>query len=393
MRDGLRIVDADRHVMEPVDLWHRHLPAELRDRAPYLAPAEVDGTFEERVQRYGPKALFPMPPVLMLDGKSVWAEMSMRAQLELSWSSYRRREQVSAVARPGGHIAAMDRLGLDVAFLYPTLALYLVGFDPLEPGLGAAFAAAYNDWLRGYCSHDPARLRGVGLVSTHDPARMAGEVERVAGFGWTAVMILPNVVGGRGLSDPAYEPFWSTCERLSVGVAVHAATHTRLPTAGKGRFETQFALHACAHPMEQMMALLALIEGGVLERHPGLRVAFLESGCGWLPYWLHRLDTIEYAHYSGEVLDTVKRKPSAYFKRQCFVVIEPDEPYLPAFVEQLGADNLLFGTDFPHGDHKDDMVDLALALAARMPGEVVRKILWDNPARFYGLSGPSGEAP
>jgi predicted TIM-barrel fold metal-dependent hydrolase len=391
MRDGHRIVDADRHVMEPVDLWARHLPAELRGRAPTLAPAEVDGTVEERVRRYGPKALFPMPPVLMLDGKSVWTEMSARAQLELSWLSLRRRGQVSAVALPGGHIDEMDRRGIDVAFLYPTLALYLVGFDPLEPGLGAAFAAAYNDWLRGYCSHDPARLRGVGLVSTHDPAQMAGEVLRVAGFGWTAVMILPNVVAGRGLSDPAYEPFWSACERLSVGVAVHAATHTRLPTVGKGRFESQFALHACAHPMEQMMALLALIEGGVLERHPRLRVAFLESGCGWLLYWLHRLDEIEYAQYAGEVRDTVKHKPSTYFKRQCFVAIEPDEPYLPAFVEHVGADNLLFGTDFPHGDHGDDMVDLALGLRATLPEDVVRKILWDNPGRFYGLSGPSRE--
>jgi predicted TIM-barrel fold metal-dependent hydrolase len=323
----------------------------------------------------------------MLDGKPVWSDMPVRAQLELSWSSYERRHQVAAVAQPEGHLRAMDEDGLDVAFLYPTLGLYLLGFDPLEPGLGAAFARAYNDWLRDYTGHDPARLRGVGLVSTHDPARMAEEVERVAGFGWTAVMVLPNVVAGRSLGGPDYEPFFSTCERLSVGVAVHAASHTRLPNVGTGRFTSHFALHACAHPMEHMMTLLALIEGGVLERHPGLRVAFLESGCGWLPYWLYRLDEIEYAHYSGEVVDTVKRKPSEYFKRQCFVVIEPDEPYLPTLVEHIGADNLLFGTDFPHGDHGDDMVNRALGLQAVLPEEIVWKILWDNPARFYRLGG------
>jgi predicted TIM-barrel fold metal-dependent hydrolase len=140
------------------------------------------------------------------------------------------------------------------------------------------------------------------------------------------------------------------------------------------------------------MTLLALIEGGVLERHPALRVAFLESGCGWLPYWLYRLDEIEYAHYAGEVLETVKRRPSEYFKRQCFVVIEPDEPYLPAFVEHIGADNLLFGTDFPHGDHGDEMVDQALGLAGSMPREVVRRILWDNPVRFYGLGCPDRQS-
>jgi predicted TIM-barrel fold metal-dependent hydrolase len=249
----------------------------------------------------------------------------------------------------------------------------------------AALAAAYNDWLRAYCSRDPDRLRGVGLVSTHDPDSLAAEAERVAGFGFSAVTLLPNPIHGRSLADPAYEPLWAACERLSLGVAIHAATHTRIPAVGADRFASQFARHACAHPMEQMMAFLALLEGGVLERHPALRVGFFESGAGWVPYWLHRLDEVEYAHFAAEVRDTVKHKPSVYFRRQCFVVIEPDEPYLPALVSHLGADNLLFGTDYPHGDHGDDMVDKALRLADVLPDGVVRKILCDNPARFYGL--------
>jgi len=77
---------------------------------------------------------------------------------------------------------------------------------------------------------------------------------------------------------------------LDMAVGIHEGTHSRLPTTGAERFNSRFALHACSHPMEQMMALLALIEGGVLERHRRLRVAFLESGCGWLPYWLWKLD-------------------------------------------------------------------------------------------------------
>ncbi|WP_437953704.1 amidohydrolase family protein [Sorangium sp. So ce296] len=372
--------------MEPIELWKQFLPVELRAHAPYLAQAVVEGTLDERVRRYGPKALFPISPVLMLDGKPVWHDLSQRAQVEMSWSSYERRAQIVAVARPEGQLEAMDRTGVEVAFLYPTLSLYLLGVDSLEANLGAAFARAYNDWLRGYCSRNPARLQGVGLLSTHDPVSMADEVERVAGFGWRAVVVLPNPVKGRrGLSDPAYEPVWAACERLSMAVAVHAGTHSRLPTSGADRFESHFALHACAHPMEQMMAFLALTEGGVLERHPQLRVAFLEAGCGWLLYWLYRLDEVEYVHHGGEVAETVKRKPSEYFRRQCFVSIEPDEPYLPAVVAHLGAENLLFGTDFPHGDHSDDIVEEALGLVKVLPEAVVRKILWDNPARFYGL--------
>ena len=133
-------------------------------------------------------------------------------------------------------------------------------------------------------------------------------------------------------------------------MSIHEGSHCRLPSTGADRFDTRFALHACSHPIEQMMAMLALIEGGVLERHPTLRVAFLEAGCGWLPYWLWRLDELEYKNLAWEVKDNVKMKPSEYFRRQCFISVEPDEPYIPELIKYIGEDNLLFACDYPHPD-------------------------------------------
>jgi predicted TIM-barrel fold metal-dependent hydrolase len=133
-----------------------------------------------------------------------------------------------------------------------------------------------------------------------------------------------------------------------------------------------------------MMAMLALIEGGVLERHPKLRVGFLEAGCGWLPYWLWRLDE-EYENLHWEVKDNVKMKPSEYFRRQCFIEIEPSEPYLAQIIQYIGSDNLLFGSDYPHVDHKPHVVEAAVALQEQLSRETVQKLLWDNPVRFYGL--------
>ncbi|MDB9511484.1 amidohydrolase family protein [Kamptonema animale CS-326] len=159
----------------------------------------------------------------------------------------------------------------------------------------------------------------------------------------------------------------------------------RSPTAGADRFQTRFALHACSHPMEQMMALLSLIEGGVLERHPLLKVGLLESGCGWLPYWLWRLDR-EYEDLLWEVADRVKMKPSEYFRRQCFIAIEPSEPYLAQLIDAIGSDNLIFGSDYPHMDHKPNVVKEMVALEEELSQEIVHKIVWDNPARFYGLN-------
>lgn len=368
MREGFLIIDADRHVTEPIEMWREHLPPELRGSAPYL---EWEGRSPT--------------PRLMLNGEPVMHKLSQRAQLELAMASAARAGQLQAGACPEAQLAAMDASGIDIAYLLPTFATYLLGVDTIDAALASALAGAYNGWLRGFCGVNPARLRGVGLVSPHDPARMVPELERVAAFGWTAVVMRPNPVKGRLLSDPAYEPFWAACEGLGIAVAVHEGTHTRLPTAGADRFETRFALHACSHPMEQMMALLALIEGGVLERHPALRVAFLEAGCGWLPYWLGRLD-VEYEHLAGEVAEHVRMKPSAYFRRQCFMAAEPHEPLLPENIRHIGEDCVLFGTDFPHLDHDVDSVDQALALRGTLGEATLRKALGSNASRFFGTT-------
>ncbi|WP_437959776.1 amidohydrolase family protein [Sorangium sp. So ce119] len=386
MRDGYRILDADRHVIEPLDLWRTYMDPELRSHAPRYAYVG-EGDLADRVAYAGPDGWLPLPPQPVVDGRPLFRRLSVRASRELALASCRRNRQGVPVERPEAQIADMDREGIDVAFLYPTVGLYLVGLSPLDPPLATAFARAYNVWLRDFCAHDPGRLRGVGLMSLHDPGAMVVELARAAALGFGAVVVRPNPVDGRTLGDPAYEPFWAECERRSIAVAVHEGTHAHLPAAGADRFHSRFALHACSHPMEQMMALLALIEGGVLERHPGLRVAFLEAGCGWLPYWLWRLDEVEYRHLAGEVEPYVRQEPSAYFRRQCFVGLEPDEPYLPEVVPRIGEDNLLFGTDYPHLDHDAGIVGQALALRDRLPGEIVRKLLWDNPARFYGIDG------
>jgi predicted TIM-barrel fold metal-dependent hydrolase len=211
---------------------------------------------------------------------------------------------------------------------------------------------------------------------------MVKELHRSANLGWKAVFLRPNPVKGRILSDPAYEPFWAACEDLDMAVGIHEGTHSRLPTTGAERFNSRFALHACSHPMEQMMALLALIEGGVLERHPRLRVAFLESGCGWLPYWLWKLDE-EYKNLHWEVQDRVKLLPSEYFRRQCYIAVEPSEPCLAQVIDFIGSDNLIFGSDYPHMDHQADGVKKVIGLEDNLSQEIVKKIVWENPQRFY----------
>jgi predicted TIM-barrel fold metal-dependent hydrolase len=285
---------------------------------------------------------------------------------------------------PESHVQSMTQMGIDVAFIYPNYGLWLFAIDSLPAEVMGAFVRAYNTWLyEEFCSYDPARLKGVAAVNQHDPEDMVKELHRSANLGWKAVFLRPNPVKGRILSDPAYEPFWAACEDLDMAVGIHEGHWSRLPTTGADRFNTRFALHACSHPMEQMMALLALIEGGVLERHPQLRIGFLESGCGWLPYWLWRLDE-EYQVTPWEVKDRVRLMPSEYFRRQCFIAVDPSEPYLSQLIDYIGSDNIIFGSDYPHMDHKPDIVSQIVQLEKDLAKETVEKILAYNPTRFYG---------
>ncbi|MHC5820887.1 MAG: amidohydrolase family protein [Nostoc sp.] len=359
MLNGYKIIDADSHVYEPNDMWEKYLEPAFKSFALSLdykiQGKEIYLKISDRVRSEGAKRVTQTHPISVLTGFD-----------------------------SESHVQAMKQMGVDISFVYPTIGLWLFAIDTMTPQLAGAFTRAYNNWLKDFCSYDPEILRGVGAINLHAPEEMVPELLRIVDFGWKGVFLRPNPVKGRLLSDPAYEPFWTKCEELGIAVGLHEGTHSRLPTTGADRFNTRFAMHACSHPMEQMMALLTLIEGGVLERHSQLKVGFLESGCGWLPYWLWRLDE-EYENLYWEIKHNVKMKPSEYFRRQCFISIEPSEPYLAEIIHYIGSDNLIFGSDYPHMDHNLDVVEKATALQEQLSMKTVQKILWDNPARFYGL--------
>ncbi|OQY56388.1 MAG: amidohydrolase [Candidatus Parabeggiatoa sp. nov. 2] len=359
MLKDYQIIDADCHVVEPTDLWERYLEPAFKSRAP-SSDLKVEG--EEIVNKISDEVnVEGFKQIMQNNALSVLQDFNADSQVRV-----------------------IKEMGIDIAFLYPTRGLWLFAVDTMEPKLVGAFIRAYNNWLRDFCSSYPQIFRGVGAINRHEPNEMVSELRRIAEFGWKAVVVRPNPIKGRLLSDPAYEPFWNECEQLGIAVSIHEGAHARVPSTGADRFDTRFAMHACSHPMEQMMALLALIEGGVLERHPKLRVGFLESGCGWVPYWLWRLDR-EYKDLAWEVKDNVKMKPSEYFRRQCFVAMEPSEPYLPDVINYIGTDNLILGSDYPHMDHEPNIIKDTIALEDRLSKKTVQKILWDNPMRFYGL--------
>ena len=368
MTEKLFIIDADGHVIEPPDMWRHFIDPAFRDRAPSI------------VQSLRGRSR------LAIDGRlSPRADAVSTAMLARIAAVTRQRlgPHHAGGDSPESRIRALDAGGIAVSFLYPTQGLFAASIDDLDPALAIAICRAYNDWLLEFCRYAPDRLRPVGMVALQDPQAAAADAVRLAERGVPGIFVRPNPIRGRTLGDSAYEPLWTQCERHGLAVGIHEGVGAHLPTIGADRFRTFFAAHAASHPMEQMLAMLALIEGSVLERHPRLRVAFLESGCGWLPYWLWRMDE-HWEHTRGVPGEPdIPLAPSEYFRRQCWISCEPDEPNLAQIVRQIGEDRVLFASDYPHPDHEWPKT-VETMLTVDLPEDARRKILRDNAAAFYG---------
>jgi predicted TIM-barrel fold metal-dependent hydrolase len=227
------------------------------------------------------------------------------------------------------------------------------------------------------------------MVAPHDVASAAAEARRcVEEYGFKAIYLAPGCVNRRPWHDRAYDPLWAEIERLGVPVGFHGGGRTSLtPDFSLGDiFGDRLMLwHTFNQPLGVMAAAVSLCGGGVLERFPRLKVALLEGNCSWAPWLMHRLD--EHYEWTGWYeAKELSKKPSEYFRKQCWVSVEADEETAVHYLDWFGDDNLVFSTDFPHGDSKfPESVDRFLQID--ISEEDKRQILWDNCAAYYGIEG------
>lgn len=377
MKNGFRVIDSDLHVLEPREVFEDYLDPAYSEQAPlYMGSA---GTSNRNWWMVGDK---PIPPWAM-------SEDVMGPQHFLA----SRNAEIYAPLTARGYDAscaleAMDIEGIDVAIMFRTFAHMVVSIDDLEPAYATALCRAFNDWLADYCAADPERLKPAAIVSLHDPDLAAEEARRaVEEKGHIAVVLLPMPVHGRYVNAPECDSLWSTIERLGVPAAFHGTSGGDSNDFVANRFvghpNYRTLNHAASFPLELMLAMGAMTAGGVLERFPHLRVAFLEGNCSWLPWWLHRLDD-QWKKYGGGETVRLSALPSEYFKRQCFIGTDVDEDLLPTVIEEIGDDNIVVSTDYPHVDGAfphavDTFLDLKIGDASK------RKILGENCMRLYRL--------
>ncbi len=384
-RTDYPVVDADQHVILPSGWWGPYLPPTYADWMPRLV--------EQGTQRvlHGEGRVIE-PPVATIMGVSAPERMFGAAATETATPGSWRDDPGSSVAlellekartTAAGRLAAMDHEGVTRAILFPTQVL---GFLPSikSSAFALAVARAYNDFVCDYASADPTRLFPAYTVPQQDLVLAAEEASRVAAKGARAVMLRPNTVLGMNCDHPQYDRLWAVCEEANLAVCFHEGIGVaKIPRVGVERCTSMLQAHMCSHSMEAMVACMLVITSGALERFPRLRVAFLESDPGWVPFWLARMDD-HMEHFKADHPVRLELRPTELFRRQCFVGIHPNDIMLRGLVDYGYAETLVFTTDFPHYDASyPRAVDDFLAKKTSEPD--ARRILGTNGERLLGL--------
>jgi predicted TIM-barrel fold metal-dependent hydrolase len=352
---GLRdhvICDSDLHVMEPADLWEQYMEPAFAHAAP-VGMAEIPRDMRVKVKNHVMLRLGTVRPIPGAGGRraSGWRPEHENVYADSEARNWDAQSQV----------AAMDAEGLDLAVLFPSRGLFVLGLDSveqvgtdgLEPDYATAIARAYNNWMKDFCDFAPDRMFGAGMVAPHDVPGAVEEARRcVTELGFKTIFLAPATVNRRPWHHPAYDPLWAEIERLDVPVAFHGGGQTYLtPDFGLQVLDTLMMWHTFSQPLGIQFVTACFCGGGILERFPSLRVALLEGNCSWAPWFLYRLDE-HWEWVGGMDAPDLTMPPSEYFKRNCWVAVEADEEPVPNFVETFGDAKLLFSTDYPHGDSK-----------------------------------------
>ncbi|HLB90020.1 MAG TPA: amidohydrolase family protein, partial [Terriglobales bacterium] len=377
MKDGFRVIDSDLHVIETGEVYEKYLDEKYRDKMPHYLGWSPTNFPHWEVQGQ-------LIPPWARSQDVVGPQHYLDAPSERLYKPVRERRYDAPST-----LQAMDAEGIDIAVVYRTFAHMVVSIDDLQPAYATAYCAAFNDWLADYCRANPQRLKPSAIVSLHDPELAAAEARRaVEEQGHVGVVLLPMPINGRYCHAAECDVLWRELTRLNVPLAFHGTSggaskdYVSNRFRGHPNFRTQN--HASAFPLELMLAMSAMTVGGVLERFPDLRVAFLEGNCGWLPWWLHRLDD-QWKKYGGGEAIKLSALPSEYFQRQCFIGTDVDEELLSVVIDEIGDDNIVMSVDYPHADGPFPNGVKTFLDLPKVSAESKRKIMWDNCRRLYGF--------
>lgn len=369
------VVDCDSHVMEPPDLWERYIEPEFKDRAIRIVRDPADGM---------EVLLIDNQPLLRGVLAGLGGANLERQRLFVPGAVQYMEGCPPASYLPEERIRMLDEWGVDAGVLFPTVGIL---WDVEENALASAYARAYNNWVNDFAAHNRRRIIPIAHLALQEPATALAELRRCLKLGFKGVFLPPETITGKRFSHSDFDPIWRECEEAGIPVCLHVIVrfNRRPPILGDfyqpGEFRAVwgFALGGFA---QIVPAMLTMIADGLLDRFPRLKVLCVEAGCGWAPYMMDRMDE-KYEHLGWTF--PLKMKPSDYFRRNIWVVAEPEERTLGAVMDLMGEDRVLWGSDFPHIDSTLEAPNLIRKSVAELSPVRRNKLLGENARAVFPL--------
>jgi predicted TIM-barrel fold metal-dependent hydrolase len=384
---GVKVIDCDTHVIEPYDLWTSRVSvAKYGDLVPHIEKDDrgVDMWYS------GSNPLHPGAQAAAAGWET--EPPNLPASIDLV---------DPRIWQPEGRLQIMDEYGIYAEVLYPNVSGFGAGrFTDLgDMELALLLLQAYNDYLTDFASVDPKRYVPIAAVPFWDIDLSIKEIERCRNNGHRGIIFsqAPETFGQPKLSDPYWDRLWGALQEMEMAVNFHIGSGD---TSNLEMLHESAGVHAnfASFPVTfftgNAKTVATLIGGGICHRFPDLKFVSVESGVGWIPFALQALDWmwgecgVAKEHPEYDLL------PSEYFKRQIYACFWFEHgKTLENAIDELGADNILYETDFPHPTSMSPG-PASGALPPRqfiteklggLPRDVLRKLLHDNAAALYHL--------
>lgn len=392
-----RPIDGDNHYYEPDDCCTRHLEPRFRDRAVHVV-RRPDGSgtwrFGERPLTFfrsardhvmkpgqyrafmGGEAFDPSAPPEMIPARS--PEFSDRS----------------------ARLAAMDRQGLQACLMIPSFGLAFEAECADDPEAACAAVSAFNRWVEddwGYAWGD--RIFSPATISLYDRDLAVAELERVLAAGARMLLLRAGPLNGISPAAPHFDPFWARVNEARIPVILHIGVSGYNPVVGAmwgedpNVSETEmspFLYYTCFGKRPILDTIACFILHNLFGRFPDLRICSIENGSSWVRDLMKDLDKTAMVTVStqGEkrtnlVGGPIRGRPSEIF-REHFHVCPFFEDSVPDLVDAIGADRVLFGSDWPHPEGVAEPLDF-LEECAGLPDDAIRRIMRENTASLLGL--------
>jgi predicted TIM-barrel fold metal-dependent hydrolase len=380
--EGIKIVDCDTHFTEPRDLWTANAPAGMLDKMPHVE--RIDGT--DKWVCMGRDFGSMGGNVIAKDKNKVLGRLAFQNYDQIAEGSYDVTERLKDMDAMGvwGHICFQNG-GV-------TQAGSLVALND-EP-LAVAITQIYNDACADRAKQSGGRINGMATLPYWDKRLMDAEMKRVVDLGLKGI-VLPDrperlsegYLGADGKLNPFWADVFQTCNDTGIPMNFHLNASLDAESAMWDNlgFDQRLPISALLHHIGCAATMSNFMVTGVLDNFPDLKIGLIESGMGWVPFWLEAME-----HQLSEFRTSINRghklSPKEYFKRHFWVSFW-FESYAPKhMLEEIGTDKVMFQTDYPHPTSLyPDVQDKLVSVLGEHDYATRKLVLQDNAAKLFNL--------